>query len=964
MAQDIGTVYVQVVPSGKDFGRNIEGQISQNVANAGKKGGSGLMSTIGGAFSRIGKIGLGAVGAVTGGIAALAGKGGFDRALNIENAQAKLKGLGHDTADIAAIMDNALASVKGTAFGLGDAATVAASLSAAGVKSGDQMTDVLKTVADTAQISGRSLTDIGTIFGSVAARGKLQGDDMLQLMSSGVPVLQLLGKHLGKTSEEVSDMVSKGRIDFQTFADAMQEGLGGAALAAGDTFSGALANVKAALGRLGETAATPAMDALRRAFVAVTPAIDAAAAQLKPLVEQLVQKFGPEVDRAIRLIDVFAKQLQDGSLTIGDIAGKVGMLVSGLGMLASVGGAPQILDFFSRIGSSADAGIGGLAAKVKELPGRLSDGLGGLEQFGMLFDRDLREALAVDGDPMANAVQRVASGGERLTAPLKAIGARISSTDLGKSISGMAGKASTGFGKLTSLMDSNIRAFATRAGGQLSAAFNGLGDTKIGGMFAKLADKVKSGASGALSGLGDVFGGIGGIIGPKLQAGLGRLGGMVNRLIGPGAIVKLVGFGGIAAALVAGLGMIDSSMNGQVSTMISDFMSRLPGQLLQISQVASTMIPQWVKSGADMINGILVGLTSNLPMILQTGATIITSLLSSLSEQAPQIMQNGVQLVITLVQGLLTNLPMILDAAMQLLNSLGQGLVAAIPMLVAALPQIITSLVTGLIAALPQMLSTAATLITGLARGLVSAIPALIAALPSIIVSIVRGLVTGLPQIVSAGLQLLTALPMGFFQALPAILGAIPQIITSVKNIFTQTDWVSVGKNIIDGIANGIKNFASNLWNSIKDVAGGALDAVKGFLGIHSPSRVFRDQVGRWIPEGMAAGIERNRSVVADSSTAMAAAALRPMMGVPDQFGRIMQDATGKLSADLTPSLTMNAANVRAGAFTQGTAGNDALSVLLEQLNGQVKALHAALPGIISDSTPVMSARDLNRINA
>ena len=108
-------------------------------------------------------------------------------------------------------MNNALASVKGTAFGLGDAATVAATLSAAGIKSGDQMTNVLKTVADTAQISGRSLTDIGTIFSSVAARGKLQGDDMLQLMSSGVPVLQLLAKHLGKTSEEVSDMVSKGR---------------------------------------------------------------------------------------------------------------------------------------------------------------------------------------------------------------------------------------------------------------------------------------------------------------------------------------------------------------------------------------------------------------------------------------------------------------------------------------------------------------------------------------------------------------------------------------------------------------------------------------------------------------------------------------------------------------------------------------------------------------------------------
>ena len=141
-----------------------------------QESGGSLTGTLGKAFGKIGKLGLGAIGTITGGVTALAAKGGFTRALNIENAQAKLKGLGHDANSVSEIMNNALASVKGTAFGLGDAATVAASLSAAGIASGEQMTKVLKTVADTAQISGRSLTDIGTIFGSVAARGKLQGE--------------------------------------------------------------------------------------------------------------------------------------------------------------------------------------------------------------------------------------------------------------------------------------------------------------------------------------------------------------------------------------------------------------------------------------------------------------------------------------------------------------------------------------------------------------------------------------------------------------------------------------------------------------------------------------------------------------------------------------------------------------------------------------------------------------------
>lgn len=107
-------------------------------------------------------------------------------------------------------MGNALASVKGTAFGLGDAASVAATLVASGIKQGGDLEGVLTTVGDAAQISGRSFQDMGLIFSQVAAKGKLQGDDMLQLMGSGIPVLQYLADHFHTTTEAASDMVSDG----------------------------------------------------------------------------------------------------------------------------------------------------------------------------------------------------------------------------------------------------------------------------------------------------------------------------------------------------------------------------------------------------------------------------------------------------------------------------------------------------------------------------------------------------------------------------------------------------------------------------------------------------------------------------------------------------------------------------------------------------------------------------------
>lgn len=310
-------------------------------------------------FKTVGVVGGAAITGLGAAVAGIAMHGGISRALSIENAQAKLKGLGHDTKGVQAIMDSALASVKGTAYGLGDAATVAASLSATGLKAGGDLDSALKSVADVAQITGRSLTDVGAIFGSVAARGKLQGDDLLQLMSSGLPVLQMLGDHLGKTSEEVSEMVSRGEIDFATFQAAMEKGVGGAALAAGTTFTGAWANVKSALGRIGATLMTPILNALRDVFNAAIPVIDAIAQFLTPAFEYIGQVAADVAQKVVDfasswvssgqsatpqwlnvLVDSFKKLyegIQNAATIIGPVLGGIGTLLgSALGAITPV----------------------------------------------------------------------------------------------------------------------------------------------------------------------------------------------------------------------------------------------------------------------------------------------------------------------------------------------------------------------------------------------------------------------------------------------------------------------------------------------------------------------------------------------------------------------------------------------------------------------------------------------------
>lgn len=946
----IGVVYIEVAPSGKDFGKKLEGDITQAADNAAKTGGTSILGKFGGAFGKIGKIGLGAIGTIAGGITALAAKGGFQRALAIENAQAKLKGLGHDSKSIAEIMNNALASVKGTAFGLGDAATVAATLSAAGIKSGDQMTNVLKTVADTAQISGRSLTDIGTIFSSVAARGKLQGDDMLQLMSSGVPVLQLLAKHLGKTSEEVSDMVSKGQIDFQTFADSMQEGLGGAALAAGDTFQGALANVKAALGRLGEGPGKLALESLRKAFNAAIPAIDALSGQLTPFLDKLNGQLDPYIDKAIGLIERFANGLQDGSITIQDIVGQVGQLAGAFALFAGVGGnVDKITNVFDTLGKIGDGGFGQLTGKLKQMPGQLQSSLTGLHQFKSYFNKDLRDALAVDGDPFANALNRITQGTDRLTGPFKSFGSKIAGTDIGQSVTAWGSKLTSG--------------------------------------FTALAGKVKTAATPALSGLGDIFGGLGDIVGPKVQAGLGKIGGMFGSFFSPGNFLKFLGIGAIIAALVAGLGMLDQSMGGQLFVQISNLFAELPTMITDGMAKISAVLPGMIQTGSNILLALINGVTGSLPQLVSAAAQIVSMLVQGLAQALPTLLPAAVQMITTLITALIEQAPMLIQSGMQLLQGLVQGIMNSLPTLIAAMPQILQALLDAFTTALPTVLNIGVDIILNIVNGLVSAMPQLVAMLPTviqtlistltsnlpgivqvgvnalvklidglsqaipqlvgyipqIIASIVNTLASNLPQILQAGAQIIITLAGGLAKAIPQLISQIPAIVRSIWNGFTSVNWGEVGLNIITGIASGIAGAAGKLVDAAVNAAKDALNWVKDKLGIHSPSRVFRDQVGVMIGRGMAVGIDRSQDVVNRS------------------LGQLADGLTldGYTFGMPTPVMSLPA---NACQMVNGMQSNQqGMQSQLDELLAEVQAFHEDMPFILQQLGINIDGREFGR---
>lgn len=231
--------------------RNTSVQVSQSIMSFG-----GGLSNIGGQVSKFGGsltkgITLPAIGAAT----ALAGitlKKGWDRLTAIDDAKASLKGLGHEAQNIEKIMDSALASVRGTSFGMDEAATTAATAVAAGVKMGDDLTRYLSLTADAAAIAKADMSSMGDIFNKIQTRGKAYMGQLNQLSSRGIPIYQWLAEEAGVTAEQVSKMASDGEISSEMFLNAIEKNIGGAAKTMGDeSFTATIKNIGAAIGRIG-----------------------------------------------------------------------------------------------------------------------------------------------------------------------------------------------------------------------------------------------------------------------------------------------------------------------------------------------------------------------------------------------------------------------------------------------------------------------------------------------------------------------------------------------------------------------------------------------------------------------------------------------------------------------------------------------------------------------------------------
>lgn len=327
-----------------------------------------------------------------------------------------------------------------------------------------------------------------------------------------------------------------------------------------------------------------------------------------------------------------------------------------------------------------------------------------------------------------------------------------------------------------------------------------------------------------------------------------------------------------------------------------------------------------IESGKKITANLASGITSSAPRIAEAGLEILSSLTDTLMDSAPNITAKAGEIVSHLISGIQENAPDMLTAAVDLIASFVRGIGEQLPSLVPQALQMIVTIADGIISNIPTIVSAGLSILTGLVQGIIEGLPTLIAEGPRIINDFADAIYSGVGQLITTGFQLLVSLVEGIWNNRGLLLDNALEIlqafinifslskmfslgkslitnlingiknlgpnavsagkwiietlikgvkslathpVTTLKNIAMQAlnaimgiDWFSLGSNIVKGIVNGLKNGAGAIIAAAKDAVKNAFNAAKEFLGIHSPSRLFRDVIGKNMALGMAVGFD------------------------------------------------------------------------------------------------------------
>ena len=328
--------------------------------------------------------------------------------------------------------------------------------------------------------------------------------------------------------------------------------------------------------------------------------------------------------------------------------------------------------------------------------------------------------------------------------------------------------------------------------------------------------------------------------------------------------------------VIEGMGKLVAGLAPEIASALPTLTNELLPNLVELGVQSISALVQGIQENGDslaagalsIVGTLAEGIAELLPMVADTAASLAVSLADGLTESLPNIIPVAIETISTLVENLTENANIIIDAGIQIILALGEGLIAALPQLIETVPQIVINIANVINDNAPKLVDTALYLITRLAVGLVQAIPTLVVNIPKIIEAIVAAFMAF--QWLNLGKQLIDGVANGVKKAGESMATAAKNAFSKFKSKITgsevATELKNIGKYIIDGIVGGIKNSLSKIANIAGKIKDTLLSKLKGLFKIASPSKLMKEEVGTYIGEGIAVGIEESGQMAVDAA--------------------------------------------------------------------------------------------------
>lgn len=327
--------------------------------------------------------------------------------------------------------------------------------------------------------------------------------------------------------------------------------------------------------------------------------------------------------------------------------------------------------------------------------------------------------------------------------------------------------------------------------------------------------------------------------------------------------------GSIASMKSAWQNMLTGIATGN-SENIGNLVNNLTDSVITAGQNIIPRVQEIINGVVTMLPQIIEKINENLPMLLESGGQIFQTLLNGINSVIPNIGYTAFYIINQFLTGIISNLPLILEMGINLLTELINGISQTLPELIPVAINSIVTMVETLLDNNDMMIDAGIQLILSLAEGLMNALPELIDKIPVIIDKLINAITNNLPKILEMGITLIIKLAEGLIKAIPQLISKIPEIITSLVNGFKNyfSNMSEIGKNLVSGIWEGIKNAKDWLIGKVKEWCGNILDGIKSFFGIHSPSKVFKDEIGTNLALGLGEGFSNTMKDVTQDMSA------------------------------------------------------------------------------------------------